>query len=283
MEGPAQLAALDAATGNLRWMVPQEWSFLPYLAPAVAASGERVGTLTYTSASTDTYTLQALDKQTGTVLWQTGVPSFPDELREGSVLVANEEYLFLNGAGAVSAYDFETGDLEYTVLSGASTDQILLTDDALYGVESHIAAFDPATGTERWSYQPELEQNAYIQRVVVGATTVYALVLSQDRGGRLLAVDSSIGQALWEQPLAPYLMAVLMQRPAVGTDAVFALGMEGEATRLLALSQTDGTPRWHFPMNDISHSPATDGTRAFVTDIAPRWRNWLAHLNPRWH
>jgi hypothetical protein len=43
----------------------------------------------------------------------------------------------------------------------------------------------------------------------------------------------------------------------------------------LALSLDDGGERWRFPVGDVYDGMTANGDLVFVTDVSPRWRNWL--------
>ena len=107
------------------------------------------------------------------------------------------------------------------------------------GGEAGGATGFPDTAVERWS----LDLAGF--EVGLVARDDGLVVLSDRRGGRLLAIDAGDGERRWEGRLPKGFVADLQ----VADGAVLALVREvGGDEVLVALDPADGSPRWAVPL-----------------------------------
>ncbi len=289
-----ELVALDAATGALKWTVKPAWHRFVNQYPGVAPAGERVVIMQEDDSGV---ALQALDAQTGTFLWQTSLEHAGGDVKggqqyNGRYLVANNRSVFLNTGDTTEAFDLDTGALQFRI-DRYSNKQIEVAGATLYALMAEsLTAFDAATGAEHWMYGGGCA-GGFLVRFQADQESVYASCETGvwESGGKsgdvwLFAVAAEDGHERWRTRVIESAV-VPPQMPAIGAESVFVIGGQGGQSpknQVRALSTADGTERWRFPTRHSGlGSVATDGHSVFVTDVSPRWRNWLARLNPAWH
>jgi outer membrane protein assembly factor BamB len=146
-----------------------------------------------------------------------------------------------------------------------------------------IAAYDAVTGAQRWAYvQPFQDAGAAVRSFRAMGDSLYAFCACEAEGRRgrgwLLAVGTRDGRERWRAPVDAFI-ELYQDAPAIGEKTVI-LGSEGEDVS--ARSEVDGSEVWRF-RRAAGRSVAAGGGLVFATDRGPRWRHWLAHVNPDWH
>lgn len=294
-DGHETVVVLNATTGEKLWSF--SYSYTGYdnsLEHSYALSTNRIVTLTEQG-------IQAFDKHTSEVLWQ------QDYDGERASFVANDQMVCVIGRDEISLYDIQTGALQYNHAANDYIHQFQLDGSILYyfSHDVSVSAFDTESHSLLWTYVPPVlasHDDRYISHLQAAEQMVYINIQSwrqNDDGSRddwqawLFALDAD-GHEQWRKKLADIesefdrLEIRMFQDagwPAIGAESIFVIRGAYERQReLVALSAADGSEQWRFPLwaSSIS-SPATNGDYVFIMDRAPRWRNWLAHLNPAWH
>jgi len=276
----------EAATGALRQ------SFTPASLPAhcqpAALAANRLAVL----VRQDDYThlsLQVFDLQTSALLWQTAIEA--DIYTDQQPLVIGAGRVFVNNRHQVDAFDLESGQLQFSL--AVTPHQLQRGDTQIYVTDyRQLSAFETATGALRWTFSPPPDPPTDFSHLLDGlqadGQTVYISNLNREsRQAWLFALDAADGRERWRQLLADYSSGLLdpstaffTLQPAVAAQTVFVINDLQDAPALTALAAADGKELWRFPLYTwTGRSPATDGTRVFLVDRAPRWRNWLSTLN----
>lgn len=276
----ASLLVVDAASGRTAWSA-DHLAFGRYSRHTdLVAVGDLVLVPTLRDGQ---LTARALRTSDGTEVWAAslGPAEFPrSDL--GPFLAADPSTFYVGLPDGIVALDTRTGARRFRaeVESDGSGGQLVLADGTLYrrsGLYT-IDAFDPATGAHRWSYRPPFEAwRGALRSFSVGGGLLAAYCACDteqpDRSGWLLAVDAASGAERWRTPMAAYLD--LYQDMPLVAGGIVVSGSEDDD--VVARSAEDGRERWRFP-RERGQLAAGDGRLIFVTDLAPRWRHWLALL-----
>ena len=118
----------------------------------------------------------------------------------------------------------------------------------------HLAAFDAATGADRWSLTIETSGNCAVAGPAVADGVAYVVVMTgdgADTDGYLAAFDAATGAERWRWAFDPGGLAV---RPVVHAGAVYVVGV----ATLHAVDAAGGAERWHF---DAGGLPLAGGRR----------------------
>jgi outer membrane protein assembly factor BamB len=242
-----RLAALDAATGALRWAFETNGDV--YGSPVVAGDAVYV--------EDDTGILYALDTASGGERWQAQIAS---EAGGDPAVAGDTVYIGALDTGDLLALDAATGaerwrlDLGDGTLSTPSvaggtvytTGARLLDEDTAEGV---LVAADAATGADRW--RVELDAWSSSSPAVVDGT-----VYVGDVSGQLYAFDAETGAERWRTRVGPY---VSFSSPGVADGVVYVMS----AGTVVALDAATGTVRWLFEIrpgnDDVDSSPVVTG------------------------
>ncbi|MBX3081407.1 MAG: PQQ-binding-like beta-propeller repeat protein [Anaerolineae bacterium] len=242
--------------------------------------------------TTTALTLIALNAQTGETLWSKPITldnSKADKVVETMVATETDVYLSID---KTYVYDAATGDLKQTEDAAL----VFITSNTIYQQhELTLTATDRATGQQRWQYTPPA--NTGCMRFTVNEQTLYAFcargeddsVKLDDAAKKLpanwtnflLALDVQTGAERWRKPIAENLFTVVGQVPATYGDRVVVVGGALGELRVVALTSS-GDEAWSYHLERGYDLAVSDGNRVFVTDTRPRWRGWLAWLNPAW-
>lgn len=255
-----RLFALDVETGHVKWSrsVRTDWTFTP-------ASGN------------------------GRVFAYALVPLTAQEREASGTQRKNTVKL--------CAFDLQSGAFQFSIQ--AKSRQLQAAGDTLYiNAETSLLAVDAATGVPRWIFSvPASDRRPFLfgLQTVGQDTYIIHFFQGQDDGFNawLLALNAADGHELWQRQLAQELAISRSDirdqffdtLPATNQDAFFAhLEDENQNSAVRAFSAVDGSELWHFPLYqrgifDVMASPTTQDKLVFVTDWAPRWRNWLKSLN----
>ncbi len=295
-DGHETVVVLNATTGEQLWSFSYAYTgYDDSLEHSYALSTNRIVALTEQG-------IQAFDKHTGEPQWQ------QDYDGERAAFVANDQMVGVIGRDEINLYDIQTGALQYNLTANDYIHQFQLDGSILYYF-SHdvtVSAFDTESHSLLWTYEPPVldsHDDRYISHLQAAEQMVYINVQfwkQNDDESRddwqvwLFALDVN-GQEQWRKKLADIeseldraeiRMFQDIGWPALSAEAIFIIRGAYEQQELVALSAADGSERWHFPiwaLSGTSSSPATDGDYVFIMDRAPRWRNWLAHIDPAWH
>jgi outer membrane protein assembly factor BamB/predicted phosphodiesterase len=247
-----KLAALDAATGNVRWTAdPVPSGVNSQSAAAVAVgSGIAVG-----SFHRELEGIIAFDAKTGLRIWS---HAGEDAVAVNAAPVISGQKVFVvSGATDVTALDVAGTVLWHTKLEATgfswgnasvgtpALGKDLLIVPTMYG---HLVALDAASGRERWRYNAEpgplrgthyrgARQPAFAASPVVTGDTVWTV----DTAGNVTALDLATGAARWNTSLGVPVMAGM----AVSGDSLVVASYDG-TVRVLASSAPRETPksRW---------------------------------------
>jgi len=127
----ASVVAFDLASGDLLWRRDRNG-----VEPALDAIELADGNL-YTEPVDDRTRLQALDPRTGTVRWETTVPSSTEVVGGSGLPLPTTE-------GRVTAFDATAGSQRWTGAGGSGL--LLLTT-----TDGRVTALDATTGSQRWT------------------------------------------------------------------------------------------------------------------------------------
>ena len=229
--------------------------------------------------------VQALDATTGAPAWQVDLRGHGLERNEsGSLFASDGQVAFVGLRDSVMAFDGGNGERRFTIDRAGS--QIWLDGATLYRAldeRQAIAAFDATGGAHRWTYARPSDLQGYLGPFRTSGDALYAFCLCRtepdDRNrGWLLAVETSTGRERWRIPVRAQI-ELLWDAPAITGGAVVLASEDGRD--VVARSSNDGRERWRI-RREAGRAAASDGYLVFFTDRAPRWRAWLALLNPAW-
>jgi len=238
------------------------------------------------------FTLRMLDPETGKSLqevkqWLTKEENFAPF--SGPYLVVNDRSIFLTTDRAVYAFDPNTGEQQFRI-NAARGSRIRVEGATLYTSQSdRLMAFDAATGQQKWVHMWN-RRIGYLTGFSVNLDSIYVYCnCDGDAGGRsdegwLIALDTRDGNERWAKPITDMSSIPLFTVPVLAGDAVMTAAGSEDRFGVTALDPADGKQRWSFVTHGlISTWLAQEGGRVIVLDRSPRWRNWLASLNPAWH
>lgn len=313
-DGEDQLVALNAVTGKQRWTINREWSKFDKL--GVVAIGDRIIFISPEKDPTripigklqeNKVILKALDTRTAKLIWQVKLNDIPyEDLFQGSnlpsILIASDRTVFFK-LGITRAYDLATGKLQFKI-DDRNGDEIKLINSTLYSFGyGELTAFNAATGAQMWTRSEGKDRNrtcagrpgspsrfqASVEVVYVTCSIAKSKYVENEEGW-LLALNPKDGRERWFKQINSGYWDLYESLPASNSESVFIIrdnkdAEEGMVAQVLALSAKNGVEVWKFQLkeDDFLQPPATDGDRVFIIDTAPRWRNWLAHLNPAWN
>ncbi|MBN1429082.1 MAG: PQQ-binding-like beta-propeller repeat protein [Anaerolineae bacterium] len=303
------LCVLDIRSGVLLWHITEIVN--PYKTQAFTFADDRLIVISQDG------TLQALDSQTGIPVWESVLESveYLSMSLDQPAITANDRLVFVSGSHSVEAFDLQSGILQFSVETASR--QLQAVENTLYiNTSTSIMAVDAATGALLWTFAvpPASESHPeFFGMQTVGHVTYIANAFwpegdgQEGEGAWLFALNASDGQELWRRQLRDatsrdavldflHLLPVsnvevfLITLP-VGEHDPFLLSVDNGAKQgvendmLMAFSTVDGTELWRFPIQQREHfvaSPTLQDDLVFVTDRAPRWRNWLTSRNSAW-
>ncbi|ELY59192.1 quinohemoprotein alcohol dehydrogenase [Natronococcus amylolyticus DSM 10524] len=226
-DSPA-LIAIDARTGEECWRE----SVASNLRSGAIHAGETVVVDTGTDGK-----IIALDARTGEQQWKFDVSDYfhPDEddivdARYGRIVAGTDRLFFRTYGGMSIALDAVTGETDWVTpetppempAEGGRNyippglEPIAFSSDVLVVVESDgtdrsdsLHALDPTTGSERWSFEPEAEEDVHIRSAAVAGETVFLPVLDE-----LQLLDLSSGSVLETHDLDGYARSISLAEGA---------------------------------------------------------------------
>lgn len=147
--------------------------------------------------------------------------------------------------------------------------------------DGNVAAFDPATGKQRWRNKLGIELSA-------GPAVGRGLVVVVAKDGYVVGLDAETGSERWRTDVGAESLA----RPVLKDDMVIVLTID---SRLQGLAAYDGTPRWSVEQSSPaltmrgSSSPVIVGTsviagfdngRIAAVEVATGNVRWESLLSP---
>ncbi len=311
--GEDQLVAIDAATGRQRWVIKREWSIFDKLGVVtvdnrvIIVSPEKDPTrIPIGKLPENKVMLRVLDARTATQVWQVKLNDIPyEDLFQGlnlpSVLVASDRTVFFK-PGITRAYNLATGKLQFKI-ADRNGDEIKLINSTLYSFGyGELSAFNAVTGDQLWTRGNAKNSNLTCagklgspRRFQASSKLVYVTCgiagrKSIEDEGWLVALDTKNGSERWFKQVNSGYWDLFESLPASNSESVFIIRKTKNETgkivaEILTLSAKNGAEIWKLRLKeeDFLQPPVTDGDRVFVIDTAPRWRNWVAQLNPAWH
>ncbi|MBN1427236.1 MAG: PQQ-binding-like beta-propeller repeat protein [Anaerolineae bacterium] len=297
------LSILDAATGDLQHTITgiKSGDRMPRTLAAVLEADHL---LTLRWADQVVTGLQAHDPETGMSLWQTDW----DQAREITTffdpVTANNRTVFVvfdsseGESTIIEAYDLVSGTLWYRLEEPCF--RVLPVESGLYcNCFGRLVVYDAMTGALDWTFPPSVSQPEtlllWLGNLEANKQHVYVTMFNRDASTTivqdewLVALNPADGQEHWRKLIvddsfsASAFQSPTSPRPSAGSESVFVVSGLDHQLALVALAAEDGTELWRFPVHSINNSPTYDEGRVFVSDYAPRWRNWLMWLNPAWH
>jgi outer membrane protein assembly factor BamB len=227
-----RIAAIDAATGQLRWTASAGSEDTTVFAPV---ADEQLVVAGYTTfAATLSGGVIAWDARTGQERWRvdfadtgspaglTGGPVLADWFaaaanRDGTILVIERRsgrvVTTVPAVGEPAIAGLDAVSQDFRALAWAGRGRVLIAG-SLTGV---VVAVDAATGVERWRRRPIAASVGFALTIDDG--TVYVPYLS----GPLVALDVSSGEERWRTAADPGFSWA----PAVFSDRVYAAGSKG--------------------------------------------------------
>lgn len=214
------LIALNAETGEPRWMVPGQ--FVGF--PVIAVQGNII-----LFASNTPRSVQAIDLRNGTVLW-TQEPYGP---REHVTVIATDKqraYVGLNRAfSPLQAYDLSSGELLWVTdpleLSSGSAYALEVNENELAAVvDSNLFILDSGSGALKKTISGFYQGN-YLQLVNQVALTWF--------NGSLLVKDVQTGNRVWQFDKTPSFFNVIGDRVYVSSDCCALHALEFSTGQLI--------------------------------------------------
>jgi outer membrane protein assembly factor BamB len=280
---PGEFVALDLDTGKERWRIAAKnsWHYIlsnPTLDKVIIVeiASDREDNST---ATLKAYTLS------GKLLWSVPTTAYRPEFSDS---IAGDDRAIYIGLRSIYKLNSKTGDVIFKTEINAESG-FNLDDGLLYGAYgSRLSVADASTGKILWHYdEPNL--GGLLQSPVVG-DKIY-LTNSSSRAkdkvtGKFLSSEwllaiSREGKEIWHKPMSSSnsdSLAAFAQTPAIISGGVVAIGEDA----LLAFDDR-GNERWRFPLKARSKSAASKDNLVYVTAVAPRYKHWLAYINPLWH
>jgi len=280
------------------------------LGASIVQMGDRVAILT--GQLNQAATIQAVSATTGQRLWATALrdrittsKTTLDAATRNYLLRHNDHVIHIAPTNRLTVLAATTGKIQFE-LEGQFLGRTVVYENAIYqfGPEA-IAAYDLTTGKSLWR-RPNSVSKQTITDVLMGALeaeTVYtrsyqfpvSASLATPGTVTLEALDAQTGKLRWQKQF-PHPggidLAVTPVPSAIGVTAVVGqTSSDPTALQLVTLDRQTGATRWTFPLRIAAqHRPVriygllgSNHKQVFVRDYAPRFRHWLARLNPNWH
>ncbi|MBN2116806.1 MAG: PQQ-binding-like beta-propeller repeat protein [Anaerolineales bacterium] len=280
------LAVLDASSGALLWRFDQ--ALTSTNGQVFTFAGDRL-ILFSENGDGSGYSAQALDAQTGTPVWKASLADLNPValIIDKPALTKSDQLAFMSSNDWVQAFDLSSGELQFEVK--ANSEQLQVVANILYiNTGNKLLAMETTTGAPLWTFAVS-EQDPYLFGLRTADQVIYIASIfgdqNEDKGAWLHALNASDGRELWRKQLDQSIRgesSLITVRDPVANSEAFFITIELEDYTLTAFSAVDGAERWRFPLHQ-DNSPAIEGNLIFVVDRAPRWQNWLAHINPAWH
>ncbi|MEU6663116.1 PQQ-binding-like beta-propeller repeat protein [Streptomyces sp. NPDC046821] len=222
-----KVAAIDLATGNVRWTQPLDAGGSLF---GIRYSADRHGF--YFTQDTDSgLTVHALDAASGRTRWSVKVPADPDNklppyMQAGggelnsSLTAAGDLLITVNIKGGMTAYDAATGRRRWSVSMTAASAPTVVGDLVLTNELNRVQAVDLRDGSIRWRVQSPVQLSSIgMVRTLAASKQVTAVVFSpltlDSKGASVpgtagcLALRTSDGRELW----------ALREKPSAGATA----------------------------------------------------------------
>jgi len=232
-----QVYAVDTATRTLR----SGWSF--QAKEAIWGSPLVIGSRVYVPAMD--HHLYCLDAQTGEVVWDlkadgalAAQPSPNDGTLYQGAFDGRVYAVEASSGQQVSGFDFKAKNWIWS--------EVLVADGRLYvsSLDGKLYALDAATGQVLAGYPYSTEATDYVRAAPAqsGETVVIAT-----GNGRVTAVNSASGQALWQWPTIGFTpTSGILTTPVISEGRVFVLLSNGQVYALDAATGAQ-LPGWPFP------------------------------------
>ncbi|GAA3259916.1 PQQ-binding-like beta-propeller repeat protein [Dactylosporangium siamense] len=227
--GAGQLAAVDLATGAVRWTSPASSEFaLRFTTPATVGNGLAFG-------GTLTGWVRAYDTATGAERWAARIDG--NQLFHAPILVGDTLYAKGDAQGdntLIYAFNAATGAVRWTrELTGYTQATLTYDSGRLYlagGNSGLLSAVDAGTGAVLWSV-PVMSTQVQYAPVAAGGRVFLP--------GALAAYDGATGRLLWNRG-GGYSF------PAVLDSTLYGVDFSTTPPTLRAIDPATGTDRWTF-------------------------------------
>jgi outer membrane protein assembly factor BamB len=254
--------ALDRRTGRLRW----ERSVLPgqpIYAHAMATAGGRI--------LAPAYSVVAFDLADGSKDWAFN-PS--DDVGDESIAVAGSLALGTATSGWLYAFDALTGVERWRRNVGERPFGVVAAGDRVYlgtrGRSSgglgagHLLALNAGDGSEVWRVSvPDLPGLPYTGGSIGFPAVLPDRIVFTTCAGSVYAVRPETGDTIWTNAVGLGTAGGYYLGPVSLGTVLVAVRRDG---RVAGLDQASGHEVWSLKIGGAPVGPATDGTRAFVSD-----------------
>lgn len=237
---------IQASTGTLLWKLETN-------AEISGSASFYKETVLITSQDGNLYSIEIAD---GKVRWKYETS---DQIRCSPTIAG--ERTFLGGCdGKLHSVNLENGKAAAAPLPlggpTGSTPAVLGDVAFLPIMDGAVIALDWKTNRELWRYEDEERAQEYRSSAAVNDTLV--VVSSQNK--QVDALDIKTGKRVWRQTLRRRADA----SPVIAGNDCWIAATDG---RLLRLSLTDGSEKWHYEINgQFLAAPAITDNRLYIAD-----------------
>ena len=293
------LLAIDARSGTLRWSAPlgKPSGFSDQYLRIVQQGNELIfvsstPTATRTgSATVATTALRAIDRRTSAATWRVELPLADARTEVGGPFADDGAIVVDLGREGLAAFALGTRTRLWT--RSAAFRPLAVIGANLYGLaspppgqnEAELIALDPSTGAQRWAarYTDRSDEDPIFDHD--GAYMLQRTSDTQDNCvEEFVALRATDGGERWRVPSS----VVSIHPPVRGEEVIVAnvralpcISGGTQPYSTVAYAPADGAERWRLTGEYYGDLTVGAG-HVFALDTAPRWRNWLARLNPAW-
>jgi outer membrane protein assembly factor BamB len=274
-QAKGEFVAIDLDTGAERWRVATtnvENYILSNPALDKVIAVEIVPKDGNSTATLKVYTLS------GDLLWSVPTTAYAPRFTKNNI-IGDDKVIYI-GQSSIYKLNSKNGDIIFKTEINAEGG-FSLHDQVLYGTfGSRLSAADASTGKILWHYdEPSLR--GLLQSPVVSDKIYLTNSAAFNSSDSWLLAISKEGREIWRKAISTSdndTLIAFAQMPALISGGVVVIGEDA----LLAFDDK-GNERWRFPMNSQSKSAVSKDKLVYVTAGAPRYRHWLAYINPLWH
>ncbi|MGL6044205.1 MAG: PQQ-binding-like beta-propeller repeat protein, partial [Sandaracinobacteroides sp.] len=277
MDTEGQVSALDTATGKPIWRRTIELAgegSRPAFGGGVSVAGERV------FATTGFGVVVALDAADGREIWRTRLPTplrAAPAVDGGRVFVTSQD-------GQLTALSAETGAQQWQATATVESAAILGPGAPAVALDTVVAGFPSGelfalrveNGRTAWQDQLARTGRTTALGALSGITASPAIdrgrVFAISHGGRMVALELSTGQRVWEREFAGVNM------PWAAGDWVFAVTVDAE---LIAMTRTDGKIRWVSDLGRWKDAEDKKGAVEWFGPVLAGGRLWVVSSRGR--
>jgi outer membrane protein assembly factor BamB len=243
--------AIDPITGEERWQMTHD--YLRVVTSPAVGGGAIYVSMAYPTSAARNGTVMALDKRSGTQLWEFFTKGRP----VGSPVVSDFTLHVGTDDGFLYGLDTNLGTESWRFDAGfAVTASPAVADGTVFvsTADGVLHAVDADTGTERWQFATGMVQPLSAPTVADGVVHVGGA------DGVVYAVDYDTGEELWLFDTGGAILA-----DSIVADGVLYVG--SDSGHLFALDAATGSRRWSYDAGSAARTTpsATADTVVFGT------------------